>query len=139
LGEVYNQNMKKDAASVDKTQADPAVLLEKIMQAEVKSAEQISGIKKEADRRIAAVQVEAANSRKDAYASGRRARARLIENGIAKANEAAAEKLQFSESESVKIVEKGKRFVSEAVAISLDFVLGKRLKENPHDSENGKN
>jgi vacuolar-type H+-ATPase subunit H len=131
--------MKKNAMIEVKSQEDPAVLLEKIMQAEVKSSDRIAGAKKDAERRIAIVQEEAANSRKEAYASGRRARTRLVENGIAKTKIAAEEKLHLSESETSKIIENGKQLIPEAVAISLGFILDRRSKEGSHDSQNGKN
>lgn len=131
--------MKKNAIIEMKSQEDPAVLLEKIMQAEVRSSDRIVMAKKDADRQIAIVQEEAANSKKEAYASGRRARSRLVENGIAKAKTMAEEKLHLSESETSKIIESGKQFIPDAVTISLEFILDRRSKESPHDSQNGKN
>lgn len=130
--------MKRTAASIQNIQEDPAILLEKIMQAEIRSAERISEVKKDADRQIAKVQEDAENSKKEAYANGRRARARLIENGILRANAAAEEKLHLSESKTSKIIENGEKFIPQAVALGLDFILGSGSKEISYDSQNGK-
>jgi vacuolar-type H+-ATPase subunit H len=126
--------MKKKVMVEEQLQEDPAVLLERIMKADVTSANRIAVARKEADRRIATVQEEAVNSKKEAYVSGRRTRARLVENGLIKAKAVAEEKLQQSEYETSKIIENGKQYIPDAVSISLEFILGSKSKENSYDS-----
>lgn len=110
-------------------QEDPEVLLEKIMKAEVNSAERIAIARKDAEKQISDIQEKAAESKKEAYASGRRARSRLVDRGLEKARTEAEEKIKQSGVEADRILNKGQEAVPEAVDISLAFILGKASKE----------
>jgi len=122
--------MKKKKMVVEQQhQGDPEVLLEKIMKAEVNSAERIATARKDAEKQISDIQEKAAESKKEAYASGRRARSRLVDRGLEKARAEAEEKIKQSGVEADRILNKGQEAVPEAVDISLAFILGKASKE----------
>ena len=123
-------DMKKKKMVVEQQhQEDPEVLLEKIMKAEVNSAERIAIARKDAEKQISDIQEKAAESKKEAYASGRRARSRLVDRGLEKARTEAEEKIKQSGVEADRILNKGQEAVPEAVDISLAFILGKASKE----------
>ena len=122
--------MKKKKMVVEQQhQEDPEVLLEKIMKAEVNSAERIATARKDAEKQISDIQEKAAESKKEAYASGRRARSRLVDRGLEKARAEAEEKIKQSGVEADRILNKGQEAVPEAIDISLAFILGKASKE----------
>ena len=125
--------MKKKTVVEEKKQEDPQALLEKIMKAEVNSAERIAEVRKNTEQQITAIQEEAEKTKKEAYASGRRARTRLVEKGLEKANAEAAAKIQHSKQETDRILKNGTQYIPDAVAISLSFILGKKTEENSHD------
>lgn len=120
---------KKEEMVEEQRQEDPQVLLEKIMKAEVTSAERIAAARKEAEKRISDMQDKAAESKKEAFASGRRARTRLVENGLEKARAEAEGKISKSKIEADQILKKGQDSVSDAVEISLAFILGEEFRE----------
>ena len=123
-------DMKKKKMVVEQQhQEDPEVLLEKIMKAEVNSAERIAIARKDAEKQISDIQEKAAESKKEAYASGRRARSRLVDRGLEKARAEAEEKIKQSGVEADRILNKGQEAVPEAIDISLAFILGKASKE----------
>jgi len=123
-------DMKKKKMVVEQQhQEDPEVLLKKIMKAEVNSAERIAIARKDAEKQISDIQEKAAESKKEAYASGRRARSRLVDRGLEKARTEAEEKIKQSGVEADRILNKGQEAVPEAVDISLAFILGKASKE----------
>jgi vacuolar-type H+-ATPase subunit H len=122
--------MKKKKMVVEQQhQEDPEVLLEKIMKAEANSAERIATARKDAEKQISDIQEKAAESKKEAYASGRRARSRLVDRGLEKARAEAEEKIKQSGVEADRILNKGQEAVPEAIDISLAFILGKASKE----------
>ncbi len=125
--------MKKRIVVEEKNQEDPQALLERIMKAEVTSAERIAEVRKDAEKQITVLQDEAEKTKKEAYASGRRSRSRLVENGLEKARAEAAERMQQSNHETERILISGKQFIAEAVTNSLSFILGNAAQENSHD------
>ena len=120
---------KRDKVVEKQHQEDPQILLEKIMKAEVTSAERIAAARKDAEKQISDMQDQAAQSKKEAYASGRRARMRLVEGGLKKARTAADEKIKKSTIEADRILKKGQDSVSEAIEVSIAFILGEEIKE----------
>lgn len=120
---------KKKVVEEQQHQEDPEVLLEKIMKAEVNSAERIATARKDAEKQISDIQDKAAASKKEAYASGRRARSRLVDRGLEKARAEAGEKIKQSDVEADRTLKKGQNAIPEAVDISLEFILGKVSKE----------
>jgi len=125
--------MKKKIVVEEKNQEDPQALLEKIMKAEVNTAERIANVRKDAEKQINVVQEDAEKTKKEAHASGRRARTRLVESGLEEARAEAAEKIQQSNHETERILDSGKQYIADAVTISLSFVLGNGYQENSHD------
>ncbi len=125
--------MKKKIVVEEKKQEDPQALLEKILKAEVNSAERIADVRKNSEQQITAIQEEAEKTKKEAYASGRRARTRLVEKGLEKAKTEATAKIQQSNQETDRILKSGSNYINDAVAISLSFILGKETQENSHD------
>lgn len=122
-------DMKKMVIQEQQYQEDPEILLEKIMKAEVNSAERIATARKDAEKRVSDVQDKAAASRKEVYASGRRARSRLVDRGLEKARAKAEEKIKQSDVETARILKNGQDVIPDAVDISLKFILGKVSKE----------
>ncbi|MGV8025876.1 MAG: hypothetical protein AB2L18_04920 [Anaerolineaceae bacterium] len=125
--------MKKRIVVEEKNQEDPQALLERIMKAEVTSAERIAEVRKDAEKQITVLQDEAEKTKKEAYAGGKRSRSRLVENGLEKARAEAAERMQQSNHETERILISGKQFIAEAVTNSLSFILGNAAQENSHD------
>ena len=125
--------MKKKVIVEEQKNEDPQALLEKIMKAEVASAEGIAEVRKQAEKKISTAQENAEKSKKEAYASGRRTRSRLVEKGLEKARKEAQEKVLQSENKVQNILEDGREFIPAAVTISLNFILSKVPEEESHD------
>jgi vacuolar-type H+-ATPase subunit H len=125
--------MKKKSMVPEPEQEPPELLLERIIRAEMDSADSIAAARKEAERQLLEVQKAAEKSKSDAYKNGRRTRTRIIERGLEKARGMAKEKINQSEQETTRILDSGKEFVPEAIALSLDFILGKYSQERSDD------
>jgi len=126
---IITDMAKKDKVIEKQHQEDPQILLEKIMKTEVTSAERIAAARKDAEQQISEIQDKAAQSKKEAYASGRRARTRLVEGGLNKARSAADEKIKKSTTKADRILKKGQDSIAEAVNISVSFIIGEEIKE----------